>query len=88
MTEPIEPALVPQSEAAWLDVERAARQEEYRARFWAVLDAIAEHHGAQLVLGQRSAARWDNDYDPPRLLAATVRFERPGLPKRSRKRRI
>jgi hypothetical protein len=79
--------LVPGPEAAWLDEERAAQAEAHKVAFWDVLHRLAELYGVELVLTpRRSAARWDDRWAPPRLLAATVRFERRGAVKRRRRR--
>lgn len=81
--------LVRGPEAAWLDDERAERADAWRGRFFEVLHRLAELYGVQVVMTpRRSAARWSEEYDPPRLLAATVRFERPGAarPKRRKQR--
>ena len=75
------------AEAVWLDEERAARAEARRVAFWEVLHRLAEEDGVEVVLTpKRSAARWDGRYHPPRLLAATVRFARPGVTHRKRRR--
>jgi hypothetical protein len=80
-----EQRLIPGTEAAWLDEERARRSEARRVAFWEVLHRLADEYGVEVVLTpKRSAARWDERYDPPRLVAATVRFERAGLPRRRR----
>lgn len=78
--------LIPNPDAAALDDERAAVDDAHRARFFDVCHRLAEVYDAAVVI-KRSAARWDRRYSPPRLLAATVRFERPGLPKRTRRPR-
>jgi hypothetical protein len=44
-----------------------------------LLHRLAAEYGVEVVLTpRRSAARWDERHHPPRLLAATVRFARPG----------
>jgi hypothetical protein len=74
------------AEAVWLDEERAAQAEARRVAFWEVLHRLAAEYGVEVVLSpRRSAARWDERYHPPRLLAATVRFARPGAPGRTRR---
>jgi hypothetical protein len=68
------------AEAVWLDEERAEQAEARRVAFWEVLHRLAKEYGVEVVLTpKRSAARWDERYHPPRLLAATVRFARPGV---------
>jgi hypothetical protein len=72
----------------WLDEERAAQAEARRVAFWEVLHRLAAEYGVQVVLTpKRSAARWDERYHPPRLLAATVRFARPGAPSAKHRRK-
>ena len=76
------------AEAVWLDDERAAQAEARRVAFWEVLHRLAAEYGVEVVLRpKRSAARWDERYHPPRLLAATVRFARPGAASGKRRRR-
>lgn len=80
--------LVPQSEGAWLELEAQERADRRRALFWEVLHRLADEYGVELLLSpKRSAARWARGTDPPLLLAATVRFERPGDVRPKRKRR-
>jgi hypothetical protein len=53
-----------------------------------VLHRLAAEHGVEVVLSpRRSAARRDERYHPPRLLAAPVRFARPGAPSGKRRRK-
>jgi hypothetical protein len=76
------------AEAVWLDEERAERAEAHRVAFWEVLHRLAAEYGVEVVLTpRRSAARWDERYHPPRLLAATVRFARPGAASGKRRRK-
>jgi hypothetical protein len=76
------------AEAVWLDEERAEQAEARRVAFWEVLHRLAAEYGVEVVLTpKRSAARWDERYHPPRLLAATVRFARPGAASGKRRRR-
>ena len=71
---------------ACLDEERAAQAEGRRVASWEVLHRLAAEYGVEVVLTpKRSAARWDERYHPPRLLAATVRFARPGVTRRTRR---
>ncbi|HEV8639428.1 MAG TPA: hypothetical protein VG370_34905 [Chloroflexota bacterium] len=82
-----EQRLVPGAEAAWLEQEHAEQADAWKGRFFEVCHRLAELYGVQVVMTpKRSAARWDGRYHPPRLLAATVRFERPGTvrPKKAR----
>ncbi len=73
------------SEAVWLDEEQA---EARRVAFREVLHRLAAEYGVEVVLRpKRSAARWDERYHPPRLLAATVRFARPGTAGGKRRRK-
>jgi hypothetical protein len=75
------------AEAVWLDEERAEQAEARRVAFWEVLHRLAAEYGVEVVLTpKRSAARWDERYHPPRLLAATVRFARPRVVSGKRRR--
>jgi hypothetical protein len=52
-----------------------------------LLHRLAAEYGVEVVLTpRRSAPRWDERHHPPRLLAATVRFARPGAAGRRRER--
>jgi hypothetical protein len=76
------------AEAVWLDEERAEQAEARRVAFWEVLHRLAAEYGVEVVLTpKRSAARWDDRFHPPRLLAATVRFVRPGAASGKRRRK-
>jgi hypothetical protein len=67
--------------------DRRARAEHHVATFWEALGRLAAVYGVEVVVRpdrRRAAARWDGLADPPRLLAASVRFERPGAGHRRR----
>ena len=74
-------------EAVWLDEERRAGRGP-PGRVLGVLHRLAAQYAVEVVpTPTRAAARWDERYHPPRLLAATVRFARPGAPTGKRRRK-
>lgn len=87
MTDQTEAALVHPTDAAFGDLERRERVSAFKAAWWDAQHALGAAAGGAQVDLKRSAARWAEQYEPPLLLEATVRFKRPGYarPKRRRK---
>lgn len=83
------PSLVPPTEAAWGDLDRADRAEQHKTLFWEGLRRWGERFGVELVPAKGKLRRpsWDDRFDPPKLLGAVVRFEEPGKTKPRRKSR-
>ena len=75
--------LVDPLEAAWGDDERRQRAERRKALFFEFLHKLADEYGVDLDV-KRSKCRWSDQSDPPGLVAATVRFTRPGTTKTKR----
>lgn len=84
---PVDPVVLTPADVLFGGMERADRQAAYKAQFWALVDRLADFYGVQRVLsGRKTAARWDDTRDPPRLLEANVRLRDPMAPARKRRR--